>query len=32
MASRFAVIKPSLDVERQFADERIPDWLGRPDE
>lgn len=25
--SRFAVIKPSLSVERQFADERVPDWL-----
>ena len=24
---RFAVIKPSRDAERQFADERIPDWL-----
>ncbi len=26
---RFAVIRPSLGIERQFADERIPDWLGR---
>ena len=25
--SRFAVIKPSISVERQFADERMPDWL-----
>ncbi|MEK0082591.1 diaminopimelate decarboxylase [Benzoatithermus flavus] len=25
---RFAVIKPHLPPERQFADERIPDWLG----
>ena len=24
---RFAVIRPSLDIERQFADEQIPDWL-----
>ena len=24
---RFAVIKPSVSVERQFADERVPDWL-----
>jgi diaminopimelate decarboxylase len=27
---RFAVVRPSLGVERQFADERIPEWLGRP--
>jgi diaminopimelate decarboxylase len=27
---RVAVIRPSLGIERQFADERIPDWLGRP--
>jgi diaminopimelate decarboxylase len=25
---RFAVIRPSRDIECQFADERIPDWLG----
>ena len=25
----FAVVRPSLGIERQFADERIPDWLGR---
>ena len=24
---RFAVIRPSLDIERQFADEQIPNWL-----
>jgi diaminopimelate decarboxylase len=27
---RFAVIRSSVGVERQFADERIPEWLGRP--
>jgi diaminopimelate decarboxylase len=27
---RFAVIRPSLGIERQYADERIPEWLGRP--
>ena len=26
---RFAVVRPSLGIERQFADERIPEWLGR---
>jgi diaminopimelate decarboxylase len=26
---RFAVIRASLSAERQFAEERIPDWLGR---
>lgn len=26
---RYAVIRPSLGIERQFADERIPEWLAR---
>jgi diaminopimelate decarboxylase len=25
---RFAVIRPGTTAEQQFADERIPDWLG----
>ena len=27
--ARHAVIKPRREPELQFADERIPDWLGR---
>ena len=26
---RFAVVRPSLGIDRQFADERIPEWLAR---
>ena len=25
---RVAIMRPSLGIERQIADERIPDWLG----
>ncbi|MGE3294703.1 MAG: diaminopimelate decarboxylase, partial [Geminicoccaceae bacterium] len=25
---RFAIVRPSRSPEQQFADERIPDWLG----
>ncbi|MFO1047842.1 MAG: diaminopimelate decarboxylase [Geminicoccaceae bacterium] len=27
---RFAVVRPARPPESQFADERIPDWLGSP--
>jgi diaminopimelate decarboxylase len=28
---RFDVVRPRQTIEAMFADERIPDWIGRPD-